>query len=552
VAESGTLTDSVKRDRIFWWALLVLEVFFCVVILGDLSNYTIDDGYIYLNGARQLARGELPNMTPGEAPTNAWGSYLWLLMLTPAYLLGVNPLFWAKALGFLFLLGGVWWISLLFRCWRPRMGRLESLASAGLLLAFIPAVYGSVNVLETGFHLFALLLALYLLVRDVARKKPGLVFGLSLSLLLVSRPDAFLEVILFLAAYLWLSLGRESPFIRRDVWRPLPGLAPGIGFWAAIALIYGSLLPTSAMAKAPGLSYILSFEWLYYFGRVVQEVAYTPVLPLALAGAAFFLFRRKKEAPAAPVRFLLAAILLVGLAKLFIINDWTMLNRLWLGGATIAIVCSIVLLYDLVEAVRSRFLVSLAFCVGLMGGLWGWRFNVFNYFIKPHCPAREMGELINELKLPDSWLAMSDMGVVPYRADIPTIDTEKHPVCNQYLLDHPIDMDYIWKHHQVDFVVLVSCYLNSADVASIYYGIPYDIYTSEYFIEHFRPVMVAETSVPLTLDYYCENLAHYFHLYVSDRIDYDAPDPVPVHLRGLAALPNDYPYLNLVIGDWMR
>jgi hypothetical protein len=551
VAESGAPADGVKRDRIFWWALLALEVFFCVVILGDLSSYTIDDGYIYLNGARQLARGELPNMTPGESPTNSWGSYLWLLMLTPAYLLGVNPLFWAKALGFLFLLGGVWWISLLFRCWRPRMSRLESLALSGLLLAFIPAVYGSVNVLETGFHLFAILMALYFLVRDVARKRPGLTFGLALSLLCVSRPDAFIEVVLFLAAYLWLSFRRESPFTRRDVWRPLPGLVPGLLFWAAIASIYGSLLPTSAMAKAPELSFIFSFEWLNHFDTAVVELAYTPVLPLALAGAAVFLFGRKKNSPLPPVRFLLAAILLLGLAKMLILMDWTMLNRLWLGGATIAIVCSIVLVYDLVEAVRSRFLVSLAFCIGLMGGLWGWRFNVFNYFIKTRCPAREMGELINDLKLPGSWLAMADMGVVPYRADIPTIDTEKHPVCNQYLLDHPMDMDYIWKH-QVDFVVLVSIYLNPVETESIYYGIPYDIYSSEYFKEHFRPVMVAETSVPLTLDYYCENLAHYFHLYVSDRIHYDAPDPVPVHLRGLAALPTDYPYLNLVIGDWMH
>jgi hypothetical protein len=551
VAGSDAPADAGKRDQLFWWALLVVEAFFCVVIIGDLSNYTIDDGYIYLNGARQLARGELPNMTPGEAPTNAWGSYLWLLMLTPAFLLGVNALFWAKALGFLFLLGGVWWISLLFRLWRPRMSRLESLASAGLLLAFIPAVYGSVNVLETGFHLFALLTALYLLVRDVAKKRPSLTFGLSLSLLFLSRPDAFIEVVLFLACYLWLSFRRESPFVRRDVWRPFPGLAPGLAFWAAVAIVYGTLMPHSALAKTPELSFVFTFQWLRHLDLAVLELAYTPVLPLTLAGAFVFLFGRKKDAPILPVRALLAAILFLGLAKMLILMDWTMLNRLWLGGATVAIVCSIVLVYDLVERLRSRFLVSLAFCVGLMGGLWGWRFNVFNYFIKTHCPAREMGELINELKLPDSWLATPDMGVLPYRADIQAIDTCVYPVCNQYLLDHPEDLDYLWRH-QVDFVVLVSTYLNPTEADSIYYGIPYTIYKSEYFTEHFRPVMVAETSVPVTLDYYCENMAHYFHLYVSDRIDYDAPDPVPIHLRGLSALPVDYPYLNFVVGDWMH
>jgi hypothetical protein len=543
--------DADKRDHIFWWVLLVIEVFFCVVILGDLSNYTIDDGYIYLNGARQLARGELPNMTPGETPTNAWGSFLWLLMLTPAYLLGVNPLFWAKALGFLFLLGGVWWISLLFRCWRPRMNRLESLALAGLLLAFIPAVYGSVNVLETGFHLFALLTALYFLVRDVARKRPSLPFGLSLSLLLLSRPDAFIEALLFLACFLWLTFKREAPFSRRDVWRPLLGLVPGLAFWAVIAFLYGSLLPTSAMAKAPGLPFILSFEWLSHLDSAVLELAYTPVLTLAIVGAFVFVFRRRKDAPILPVRFLLGAIIGLGLAKMMVIMDWTMLNRLWLGEAVTAIACSTLLLYDLVEKLRSRFIAALVFCIGLMGGLWGWRFIVFNYFVKTHCPAREMAELINELKLPDSWLATPDMGMLPYRADIPAIDTEYYPVCNQYLLDHPHDLDYIWGH-QVDFVVICSAYINPVEAGSVCYGIPDTLYNSDYFIEHFRPVMVAEGAVPLTLDYYCENMGHYFHLYVSDRIEYDAPDPVPIHLRGLAALPVDNPYLNLVIGDWMR
>jgi hypothetical protein len=551
MAETGTLTDGVKRDRIFWWALLALEVFFCVVILGDLSNYTIDDGYIYLNGARQLARGELPNMTPGEAPTDAWGSYLWLLMLTPAYLLGANPLFWAKALGFLFLLGGVWWISLLFRLWRPAMSRLESLALAGLVLAFVPAVYGSVNVLETGFHLFALLTALYLLVRDVARKRPGLPFGLSLSLLLVSRPDAFIEVILFLASYLWLSLRRESPFIRRDVWRPFPGLVPGILFWAAIVLIYGTLLPTSALAKTPALSFLLSFVWLRNFEGAIVEMAYTPVLAPAIIGAFVFIFRRRGEKPIPPIRFLLAAIILWGLAEMMVIMDWTMVNRLWVSKGVMAIACSTLLLYDLVEKLHSRFIAATLFCIGLMGGLWGWRFHVFNYFDKTHCPARVMGELINELKLPDSWLATPDMGILPYRGDIPTVDTCLSPVCSRYMLEHPEDVDYVWSH-KVDFVVICSIYMNPAEAGGVRFGIPDFMYKSDYFVEHFRPVMVAEGAVPLTLDYYCENLGHYFHLYVSDRIDYDAPAPVPVYLRGLAALPVHYPYLNLVIGDWMR
>ena len=551
MTDPGVVAGVVKRDRIFWWVLLVVEVFFCIVILGDLSNYTIDDGYIYLNGARQLARGELPNMTPGETPTNAWGSYLWLLMLVPAYLLGVNPLFWAKALGFLFLLGGIWQISLLLRHWRPKMDRLESLALAGLLLAFVPAVYGSVNVLETGFHLFALLTALHFLVRDVAKKRPSIAFGLSLSLLLLSRPDAFIEVLLFLASYLWLSLGRESPFVKRDVWRPFPGLVPGLLFWAAIALIYGSLLPHSAVAKTPAFSYIISFQWLYFIEGAVMELAFTPVLPLAIAGAAVFIFRRKNEAPVLPVRSLLAAILFLGLVKMLLLMDWTMLNRIWLGEATIAIVCSIVLVYDLVEKLRSRFFVSLVFCVGLMAGLWGWRFFVFNNYVRPYSPARSMGDLINELKLPDSWLAIPDMGAIPYYAGIPTLDTCKSPICNMHLFEHPADLDYVLEHN-VDFIVLVSFYMDPIKDFWPYMSVLDDICECDYFLEHFRPVMVAESSVPLTLDYFYEYRGHYFHLYVSDRIDYDAPDPIPIHLRGLSPLAEDYPYLGIVIRNWRR
>jgi len=431
------------------------------------------------------------------------------------------------------------------------MTRLESLASAGLLLAFVPAVYGSVNVLETGFHLFALLTALYFLVRGVEKKRPGLLFGLSLSLLCVSRPEAFIEVILFLASYLWLSFKRESPFIRRDTWRPLLGLVPGLLFWAALAIVYGQLLPTSAMAKMPALSFLLSFVWLRNFDGALVEMAYTPVLILAIVGAFVFVFRRRKDAPILPVRFLLGAIILCGLVKMMVIMDWTMVNRLLVGEAVIAIACSTVLLYDLIDKLRSRFIAATFFCIGLMGGLWGWRFHVFNYFVKTHCPAREMGELINELKLPDSWLATPDMGLLPYLADIPAVDTCLSPVGNRHMIEHPGDVDYVWSH-KVDFVVICSIYMNPEEAEDVLYGIPDSLYKSNYFVEHFRPVMVAEGAVPLTLDYYCENLGHYFHLYVSDRIKYEAPDPVPIHLRGLAALPVDYPYLNLIIGDWMR
>jgi hypothetical protein len=532
-----------------WWVLLGLELLLCLVILLDLSNYTMDDGYIYLGGARQLARGELPNPTPGEAPTNAFGSHIWLTLLAPAYLLGLNPLVWGKVVGFILLLGGLWQLAGLLRLWRPTMELPASLALAGVALTAVPLVYGSVNLLETALYLFALLTAVRLTARDAGAGRPTVVLGLSWSLLLLSRPDAFLELVVLLGCTAWLVISRKHPFRPRDVWRPLVGLLPGLAVLTVLWSIYGTPLPHSALAKTPDPAYLFSFRWLSYnLFPMVKELAASPGVLVVLPAAAVFLFRRGGESPPGlPLRVSLALLIGGRILQMWIVNDWTMVNRLWVGGLVLALACALLLLYDLLTTLRSRAAAILLLGVSLFGGLWGWRAFIFANYAKPTGPAREMGELINELALDDSWLLTPDMGVTPYYAEIPTLDAEVHPVANRHLQQHPGDLDYVLEH-QVDFVIVVSEHLTPLGEDYTHPAVGGLLYQTDFFHEHFRPALIAEWRQSLALDIFLEKGGRYFHLFISDRIDYDVPEPLPIKLRYFGSVPPSYPRLGIEEG----
>ena len=546
--QNQTIADR-KRSCWIWYILLAVELLLCLVILIDLSNYTMDDGYIYLGGARQLARGELPNTTPGEAPTNAFGSHLWLVLLTPAYLLGLNPLVWGKLIGFLLFIVGLWQLTKLLRLWRPKMELPARLALGGVALTAVPLVYGAVNLLETGLYLCALLTAVWLTARDAGGKKPTVVLGLSWSLLLLSRPDAFLEVFVLIGCTIWLLFKREHPFKWRDSWRPLIGLLPGLAALVFLALLYGTPIPHSAMAKTPELAQVLSFSWLIRnIWAMTFEISTSPGLFIVLPAAVVFLLRRRKtKEPGIPIRVALALLIGGRILQMWIVSDWTMVDRLWLGGLVLALGCALLLLYDLVETLKGRIAAIMLTGVALFGGLWGWRAFIFSNYIKPTSPAREMGELINELALEESWLLTTDMGVTPYYAGIPTLDAEVHPVANHYLQQHPGDLDYVLEH-QVDFVIVVSEKLTPLDADYNHASTSGQFYLTDYFREHFRAAMIAEWRQALALDIFLEKGGRYYHLYISDRIDYDVPEPLPIKLRYFSAIPTTYPELGIEEG----
>ncbi len=541
------LHPSVGNRRLIWWLVIAVEIGLALVVLVEMGAYSFDDAYIYLYGARQLSRGELPNMSAGDGnlPTNSFASHLWVLLLTPAFWLGVSPILWAKVLGFILLIAAVFQVAAILRRLRPTLGHGSSFALAGIFFVFISSVYGSVNGLETALNLFSLLFLLRIALRDLLDDRLTVGLGLAAGLHLVTRPDAFIDLIVLGIVLLWSWASKKSRIGWRDVLRVKLGVLPGLIFFIVVALIYRQILPTSAGLKVPGPAVLFSLWGIKEgFLKILGEFLRTPGLVLVYAGFAYFVVRRsgrrdvgggesKPPKLSRPVRVLLIGLALDHLAVLFFAGDPIGVGRLWLPSAATALVCTLGVLPEFFPRRRGLAVAALLLGLTLWAGLLGWRPYVIYHYNHPDSPAERLGRLIAETKRKDSWLVTMDMGVVPYYSDLPTIDSHDRPKCNRYRAQHPHDLDYIWDK-PVDFVVLITP-TPEPEMGFVYHGINQMIYEDERF-DRFRKVVTAEWRPPVRLGSVLTNVGRYFHLYISERIEYEAEEPIPLMLRGTSGL----------------
>jgi hypothetical protein len=540
------LLSTLREISGVWWLVIALEIGLAFVVLYELGAYSFDDAYIYLSGARQLSRGELPNPSAGDGklPTNSFSSHLWLLLLTPAFWLKIPPLIWAKGLGVLFLILSVLAAAGILRRLRPTLSHGSSLALAGVFLVFATSVLGAVNGLETTLNLFSILLLLRFAIRDFLNDRLSTALGLAAGLHLVTRPDAFLDLVVLGAVIGWCWASKRSRIGWRDVLRVKLGVLPGLAFFAAVALVYWQILPTSAGVKVPALPVMFSLWGLQEgFFRVLWDFLRTPGLALVYAGFIYFLVRRSREgedgsgvdrAPrlTAPLRLLLVGLALDHLAVLFFAGDPIGVGRLWLPSAATALVCALAVLPAFFPRRRGLAVATLLSGLTLWAGFLGWWPYVVYHYNHPGSPAERLGKLISETKREDSWLVTMDMGVVPYFGDLPTIDSHDRPKCNRYRVSNPGDLDYIWQK-PVDFVVLITPTLEP-EPGFIYHGINQLVCFDERF-DGFREVLIAEWRPPVNLGPVLTNTGRYFHLYVSDRIVWETGEPVPL-LRDVPGL----------------
>ena len=292
----------------FWILLIILELVGAVIVVVDLGDYAYDDAYIYLNGARQLSRGELPDMTPGEElSTNSWASHLWLALITPAFWLGVDPLWWAKILGMLLLGGVIAQLAALLRRFLSGLPRWKTIAAAGVSLLFAPLILGALNALETLLCVFSLLWLLRWAVAylepdgdSVAQTRATLYLGLIAGLHLLTRPDAFVEVLFVLALTTLVTIRRRAAVSARFS-RLALGLLPGTAIFVLVWVLYGSPLPTSAGVKILDFGRLADpWFWRMMLERLGGEFVRTPGLLALYLGLFALLIRWSAKTEAAP------------------------------------------------------------------------------------------------------------------------------------------------------------------------------------------------------------------------------------------------------------
>ncbi|HSJ14322.1 MAG TPA: hypothetical protein VK939_07895, partial [Longimicrobiales bacterium] len=285
-----------------------------VATAGLVGVGLIDDTYIFLRYARNIAEGYGPVFNTGER-VEGYTSPLWLAVLTVPALLSANLPLWALLSGGL---AGALTIALVARTGGFRAGLL----GAAFLATHPPLVYWSFSGMDT-VPAAGLVLATLL----AAERGRLLLAGTLLGLAVLARPDAAWCLPAVAGLVIW-RLGWRAAL--RQSWQvALPAAALVLTHLAWRIHYYGEWLPNTALAKAGVPLSLLIGSGAAYVARAL--VAYAPLVALAL------LARRYQFQP----RDRLVALLLGGLAW-FVLYVLMVIDAL---GQPVGLVAQLVVAY---------------------------------------------------------------------------------------------------------------------------------------------------------------------------------------------------------------
>jgi hypothetical protein len=282
------------------WAVAALPALALVaaerVVFGDLAGFPLDDAFIHLQFARNLAAGGALAFNPGE-PVAGTTAPLWTALVALLSLLPGALAFWAKGAGVAAHLASLVAVDRLARALDLSRGRA---AVAVVLVGWTDwLVFASTSGME--IPLFTLVVLEGLRRQIVERRDPARAPSafLCFALAALARPEALLLVLLA-AIDRAVTMSSEGMRVeRRDLRAALAGLALAALVLVPIAAVYvvlsGSALPTTLGAKltlaaAPGTPPV---SLLRGVARVVELLFVSQPLPLLLAcGGAVELARR--------------------------------------------------------------------------------------------------------------------------------------------------------------------------------------------------------------------------------------------------------------------
>lgn len=429
-----------RRARAWrWWALALLT-FALLPCLGYLAaelylldgglGMPLDDSFIHLQFARNLAAGDGLAYNPGERVTGSTAP-LWTAVLSLGFLLPGNPLAWAKAIGVACHLLAVLASFHLARALAvpPRLAGL----AAGLVAATSWLVWSSLAAMEVPLFTALAVAGIALHVRE--RRDPGAP-PLSLPLLALSvlaRPEGLLLLALAVVDRLALPVRCDGELVlEAPAWRRLgEGLLLAALALLPMLLVYyalgGSALPTTFSTKAgygaPGLpqSRYLFEVW----GIFVQA---QPVATLLAPAGALVLLRRLGSdddpgllAPLWAIALPLAYGVLSGGGKGIFGN----FGRYFFPLFPVVVVLGVVALVPLVERLPGRLrigrvaiawplllapLLLLPTLLALVYGAGRYTQSVLNVEDGDVHMARLLGEVLP----PEALLAVNDIGALKY------------------------------------------------------------------------------------------------------------------------------------------
>ena len=426
-----SLPRNLSRSRPRTLIVLLLSCAVFVAMSVGFRKYLVDDAYISLRYARNLANGYgLVFSTDGKAPIEGYTNFLWVLLEAPLFLLklpvGVT-LVAVKLMGIGFGLGTIIVAYLMARLITDSI-RVGLIAS--LLLSAVPYLsFWAVGGLETTMYVFWLMLGLYSYVVEVRQSRMHFWSMLWFTLLALTRPEGLVLALGILVYDLATNaVGSDQPVLPRRLRLALPGallfiLALGAYFiWRYN--FYGFPLPNTFYAR----SGTIGVHQLY--SRLTQMwpfIAYLlPIGTIACLGFLRLLEMRGREALMLTSGAL--ALLAFGFAAK---NEWMPGFRYELPSVAVLIpLCSAgldMMLVQNAEGQRWRWAAGGArLCMLTLLGMFllhpATKLNVNQYYTNGLNRAHvALGKWLKQYAPRGASYAGWDMGAVPFYSELPSI-----------------------------------------------------------------------------------------------------------------------------------
>ena len=292
---TGTLYPFWTAAALFALAL-VLFIGRCLVETGFLS-IPLDDGWIHLSFARNLAAGRGFCLGLDETPVSGSTAPLWTFLLALGLLTGMGPVTAALGLGLACALAALAAAAALGRTLAGN--RLGALLTAGGLALAPRFVWGALSGMEVPLFTFLVTLALWLQLRGRSSWAGPLVGSLAGW----ARPECFAVGAFLALLSLFRSEGRPGRSLPSLLAGPVAFLLPLAGWLFFHASVYGHLLPTTFYVKAAGSSplsvenagELLPFLTLYPLMQMAALIGYIGFFnPFLCSGPLLALKKRRK------------------------------------------------------------------------------------------------------------------------------------------------------------------------------------------------------------------------------------------------------------------
>lgn len=387
-----------------------------IALQFPLSDYIVDDAYIHLTFAQNIANGDGFAFNPGQL-TYGVTAPLWTLTLSFLSLLFTPGAALAKTFSILF--GALSIVAL---------GRLARTMGMGAGVATLVAYLWAVDVWNVrwsaaGMETSLTMALLFLAFAAQLRRKP--MAGLWLGLATLCRPEVGVFLAILVIDYWWFEGWRKS---LKAVGLSCLVILPWLIF-AAIA--FGTIIPNPALVKADAGLPLLS-DFLYGLKRTVLIIGGSHGLELLLIAASAWLLRGRLSRLGARERWLFALLLCWALfpSIMYLSRGVFITSRyLIIGLPPLTLLAFLVLSNEasIFKRWKNGIGIKIFFLLAMLTQL-----SLTLLITIPHVKAfqpsldalHDMAQILREETPPGSVVAVGDVGIIGFEAERDVLDFE--------------------------------------------------------------------------------------------------------------------------------